>query len=171
LRWDAKQFWKKDLDSSNCHTYYEHAKVFRDELILDAVAATCGNNICGLASSSVQAFDPEFWREILPNISMTKERSRAASIFVTETCMLNPELIDATLLNELTDTKLLPHIDPGAVEGLLDLIDIFRNVEHVEATTDEDLTGLQSRCIDSLVENYKNIPVADNKQLTSSSFD
>jgi hypothetical protein len=45
---------------------------------------------------------------------------------------------------------------------LLDLIDIFRNAEDVEATTDEDLTSLQSHYIGSLVENYKSIPVADN---------
>jgi hypothetical protein len=41
LRWEAKQFWKRDLAIATAGTYYEHSELFRDDKIATAVADLC----------------------------------------------------------------------------------------------------------------------------------
>ena len=67
LRWEVKQFWKKDLTVRNCGIYYEHAKIFQDDKIKTAAINMCTINIKDLDTSSslVSILDAEFWLDVL----------------------------------------------------------------------------------------------------------
>jgi len=54
LRWEAKQFWQKDIQqATTCGTYYEHARMLKDDKILNVAVATCSENIMNIDTSSL----------------------------------------------------------------------------------------------------------------------
>ena len=70
LRWEAKQFWRKDIQSpTTCGVYYEHARILKDDKVLEAAAESCSKNISSISKTSrlVHVPDPDFWLKILQN--------------------------------------------------------------------------------------------------------
>jgi hypothetical protein len=187
LRWASRQYWINDLKLSNCHIYYEHAKVFQDEKILEAVAKTCRKNILDIKPSSpiVKTIDPDFWPRILENLSVTiprmetvwltvqsniniaKQQSLHASCLVTESCKLNKESLDTDLFDALTDAKFLPHIDETCATDLLALHDFYRDVQDKQQATttnkNTDLSSLQLRCVSAIAKNWRGLAVSANE--------
>jgi hypothetical protein len=68
LRWEAKQFWQKDVKSvDTCEVYYEHAFILNDDKILHAAKLACSENIMTISPTSrlVNVAEPAFWLEML----------------------------------------------------------------------------------------------------------
>ena len=132
LRWEAKQFWKADLEFANCHVYYQHAKVFSDDKLLEAITQCCVQNFFVIQASSaiIKVSDPAFWPGILEQLERTKEASLHASFLVTQICMLHkdrhPRHMNRELFEALTDKAFLPYIYEAIAKELLDLHDHFR---------------------------------------------
>jgi len=132
LRWEAKQFWKADLEFANCHVYYQHAKVFSDDKLLDAITQCCVQNFFVIQASSaiIQVSDPAFWPGILEPLERTKEASLHASFLVTQICLRHKDRhsrhMNRELFEALTDEAFLPYIYEAVAKELLDLHDHFQ---------------------------------------------
>lgn len=166
LRWDAKKFWKEDLQYSNCHVYYEHAVVFQDDKILSAVVDTCVKQFRRIEPTSpiLMVSDTAFFVSVLEELEITKETSRHASRLLAVFFDWNKEHLDAKTFHALTDVKYIPHIHELAAEDLLSLHDYFRDeyedtvscANSLLADSEEiALTSLQSRCVNVLAENWR----------------
>ena len=68
LRWDAKQFWLRDMDSTTCGTYYEHSKILQQEKIQQAAVLKCAQYVMNINERSRLLHVPnndEFWLSLL----------------------------------------------------------------------------------------------------------
>ena len=68
LRWDAKQFWLRDMDSTTCGTYYEHSKILQQERIQQAAVLKCAQYVMNINERSRLLHVPnndEFWLSLL----------------------------------------------------------------------------------------------------------
>ncbi|CAB9509317.1 nervous system development [Seminavis robusta] len=71
LRWEAKTFWKKNLKLENATTYYEHAKLFFDDKISEAVADLFARNIMDVKPDSkiTKIADATLWVRIVEKLA------------------------------------------------------------------------------------------------------
>jgi len=164
LRWDAKQYWKYDLTLANCHVYYEHAKVFRDEKIINAVAQTCENNFHLLEPSSpiVMVSDPEYFLNIMDHSTIGKEDSLRVSRLVAEVCNLSHKNLKAGVFWAITDEKFIPIIHLSVATDLLRLHSLYQEGYQ----TINALSSLQARCADALAKNWRYMATSEDATTT-----
>ena len=164
LRWDAKQFWKTDLTLANCHVYYEHAKVFRDEKIINAVAKTCENNFHLLEPSSpiVMVADPEFFLKIMEHSTIEKEDSLRVSKLVAEVCNLSHKNLKADLFWALTNENFIPIIHLSVATDFLRLHNLYQEGDQAFSA----LSSLQVRCADALAKSWRYIATSEDATTT-----
>lgn len=157
LLWDAKLFWKSDLTFTNCHIYCEHARVFRDEKISNAVASLCAHNFLFLDVSSpiIDVSEPSLWHRILQNLKkVDDETSRHASCIITEVCERHRDKLSCALFKSLIDIKFLPQIHECCAAQLLELY------HYIVGSEDQDtnqFSNIQMRCIASLATSWRKL--------------
>lgn len=177
LSWDAMQFWKRDIQYFNYHTYYQHATAFHNDKILQALARSCGQNILCIqpsSSSFVRDAAPEFWPRILNHVPHTKEASRHASKIVYQVIKAHARDMETSLFEALTDPNRLPFVDVSVASHLLDAYDYFREdeeddndenagVEGIgEQSVSTPLSSLQTRCVEAIAQNWLRLATAPN---------
>lgn len=157
LRWEAKQFWQKDIsDAKTFGIYYEHARILADEKVLDAATKSCSENIMTINKSSrlMKVPEPTLWLNILQNQPKediaAEQFSRHASTLIAEFANQNLDL-EVAMFQQLTAPKLLPHIH---VEAALRLIDAERQIV---APGEGRLSNLQERCVAALSKDWNSI--------------
>lgn len=160
LRWEAKQFWRKDLSLQTCGTYYEHASIFQDEKILQAVASVCADNALSMDSTAsiLKAARPEFWLEVLKLSTISDDFSLHVSNLTATICANNKNM-GSDLFNQLTDARYLPNIPVSAAYQLIEL-------EEDIVGTGSQLSSLQSRCIESLSNNWEDVNISDEQTIS-----
>jgi len=159
LLWDAKLFWKADLTFTNCHVYCEHARVFRDEKISNAVASICAKNFLFLDVSSpiIDVSEPAFWHRVLQNLkTVDDETSRHASCIITEICERHKGNLSGSLFKSLIDIKFLPQIHDCCAAQLLDLYNSIVGTENHDL---HQFSSIQMRCISSLATSWCKLPL------------
>ena len=151
LRWEAKQFWKKDLTIDTCAIYYKHATLFQDEKVLKAAKEVATENVMKLSPSSplVKMEYPGFWIGLMESLTITNYVSFHLSTLIAELCR-NID-IEAKTFAQLTTAKNLPIIH---FQAALTLLEIERTVSRPDASS---LTSLQKRCIDAIAKNWHNL--------------
>ena len=69
LRWDSKQFWLRDMDSTTCGTYYEHSKILQQEKIQQASILKCAQYVMNINPETSRLLyvpnNDEFWLSVL----------------------------------------------------------------------------------------------------------
>jgi len=159
LRWEVMQFCETDLSIDNCGTYYEHAKIFRDEKIAMLVAKKCCNELSqiGFDSHLMEVSDVALWSSV---IKLTLDGrhgqvvgSKYLSQLIAKFCISHKELVDAETFTYLTDATHMPVIDKAAAIPLLQLEGLLVP----ESKTGEALTSLQSRCIEPIGSSWDSI--------------
>lgn len=162
LQWEAKQFFKKDISVSNCHIYYEHAKIFEDEKILDQIARMVADrkNLLSLQTTSplIMIADVDFWPTVLGYVNMREDASRHASRLIYQVIKVRSATMDVEIFEQLTDEKYLPYIDINVASHLLDAQDFFRMGEDESV-----LTSLQKRCVAAVAGNWLRLASAQNR--------
>ena len=159
LRWEAKQFWKQDLTTETCGTYYEHAFWLRDDQVLSYVTRFIQENIEAIDTSSrvVHVPDPTFWVTVCEHSAMTKYLSIHLSQLINAFCCQNE--VDAPTFAKLTQEKYLPVIH-GHVA--LSFLDLERTIMAPHPAT---LSSLQTRCLDALARVWKTVQITDEKHM------
>jgi hypothetical protein len=150
LRWDAKQFWQRDLKASNCGTYLEHARILNDDKVKEAAAKKCRDEILQIDEKSrlLHIPDEDFWIGLVEGSEVTSEFSLHLSKLLGA-FFVNCGASKATF-QKLTLAKSLPEVHCDAA---IKLIDAEREI--VEPG-ESRLTDLQNRCIKALCDNWSN---------------
>jgi hypothetical protein len=152
LRWDARQFWKKDLNIENCDIYYEQALLLHDDKIRTTVAKICTENIKSISPESriIKVSDDRLWEDILKESwGPTYHLSTLLAAFCS-----NYEGIDADSFLKLTDEELLPDIDFTVAQKFIGLENKI-----IDKSCEVKLSSLGDRCIRSLAESWADIQV------------
>jgi hypothetical protein len=178
LRWQARQFWMKDLCLENCATYYQHAVLFGDERVLRRIQITLGSEQLldiSLESNLLKVIDPNFLLTILQTADLVVADSTTLSSHtskliarVLDQCV-NVEdedketsnekddhersCVKAELFLQLTDRSYLPEID---VTAALKLLQQERKIVNPPGDT---LTSLQQRCLQSMAKDWRRVPL------------
>jgi hypothetical protein len=184
LRWDAKQFWKRDLERVGaCGTYLEHAYLLQVDKILQPANRACMANIMSMDTTSrlVHVPDSSFWLKLLASDrpmqeKMTKDRDSdsdfsdssssdeatvvSQSVFSCHVSVLIAEFVkhvpvDTPTFQKLTSKKSLPSIHYQAALPLMD------SERAVVAPDDSVLTCLQGRCINAIAANWEDFDPED----------
>jgi hypothetical protein len=161
LRWDAKQFWKKNLGLDTVAIYSEHARIFQDEKILNAVASVCAKKIMKIDASHriLACSDFRLWYDILHNNGMlpNDEFSRHLSTLIASFMEQND--VDADTFEQLTSADVLPEINFDAAQKLMEL---ENKITH---TSSDKMSGLEERCISALSQRWEGIRVEEEETL------
>jgi len=158
LRWEAKQFWRKDIQSPTaCGVYYEHARMLKDDKVMEAATESCSKNILRISKTSrlVHVADPEFWLQILrnyKNVCIASEKTIGhISILIAAFTQQHHSNLETHVFQKLTDEELLPYIHVAAA---LPLMEAERKIVAPEESI---LTNLQKRCVAALVYNWSHM--------------
>jgi hypothetical protein len=159
LRWDAKQFWKKNLGLETVSTYSQHARIFQDEKILNAVASLCAKKIMKIDASHriLACSDFRLWYDILHNNDPNDEFSRHLSTLIASFIEQND--VDAETFEQLTSADVLPEINFDAAPKLMELENKIIN------TSSDKMSGLEERCISALSQRWEGIRVEDEETM------
>jgi BTB/POZ domain len=155
LRWLARHFWKKDMNTNTVATYYKHAGLFLDEKVMNEVKKRCCSIPflieAGANGLLLNIRDPQLWFFLLKNFNGM--HSIPMSAFVTEYCERHH--VDAVTFVQMTANSVLPEIFFDVAQQLVEL---ERKIlgDHV------DVTCLQGRCISALAKEWKNIDVSSD---------
>ena len=163
LRWEAKQFWQQDMKAETVATYYENAILFGDPKVMSALQeACCKDNIfLSFAKKSLifQIPDPQLWLYVVEHVGPS--RSEHLSKLVTWFCQLHK--VDADTFLKLTSAQHMPRIDHSAASILLYLEQTYHRKGQA---SNDSLTSLQIRCIKSMEQNWKDIQVDNEENIT-----
>ena len=172
LRWEAKQFWKRDMNFQNLGTYYAHATVFHDAKIIRSVVDACAQNMYKMSPdlSIMQTSTPQLWLDVLRRDPNSCSQSQTTSTVVATFCSIHARVIDKATFEELTSSIHLPHIH---VSVALTLMNLERQIASVAAdpvvdlssnNNNNSLSNLQERCVASLHQNWNKVPALVHNQ-------
>lgn len=149
LRWESQFFWKTDMSVQNWKTYYEHAKLFKDELILAALTRFSIDHIEEFSTDSdiTRITDTDFWLDVLIEVKLCESKSRHAGELLS--IFLQGNSVDAETFEAITCSEVLPHSFDLSVA--LKLLDLEMRIVEPSRTA---LTDLQYRCISSISDEW-----------------
>jgi hypothetical protein len=157
LRYEAKQFIKKNLTLTNCYKYYQDAILLQNKRVLGYVVDLCAQDILDLDlnNSIVSHADAQFWIQVFEKCTPFKvKRSQVLSHHASKLvyyglCDVKSLQVDSQTFATLTDVKTMPFISVQCALGLLETESQFINYDELSS-----LTSFQERCIDALAEGY-----------------
>jgi len=160
LRWISKRFLHKDLNTKTCGTYYEHARILKDEKLLKTVSKYCIKHIESIDCTSrlMHVPEPDLWIRILRQNTITSEFSRHMSQLIAEFCKHNH--VDADSFSQLTCETYLPVIHG---EAALTLIEVESTIVQPVPSS---LTSLQERCIRALVRQWETAELTTDRSMS-----
>jgi hypothetical protein len=155
LRWEAKQFWQKDMNQDTVAIYYKDAITFADAKVMATLEQTCCNEsiIMGFKRRSkiFQVPDARLWLHLVKNVGPrhSEQLSRLVAWYLDE------HGIDAPTFLELTSVDNLPKIDFWVSFFLMEL------EQKLFVLPADKLTTLQSRCLETLQHHWRDVKTAD----------
>ena len=160
LRWISKRFLHKDLNNKTCGTYYEHARILKDEKLLKTVSKYCVKHIESINCTSrlIHVPEPDLWLRIFRQNTITNEFSRHMSQMIAEFCKHNQ--VDADSFSQLTCETYLPVIHG---EAALTLIEVESKIVQPDPSS---LTSLQERCIRALVRQWETAELTTDRSMS-----
>lgn len=167
LRWEVVQFCMTDLSIDSSGTYYQHAKIFRDETIMKLVVKKCCSelNHIGLESHLMEVSDVALWFNVIKLVldggsDGIVHDSLYLSRLIAKFCSSHKELLNAEIFSQLTDATHMAAIDKEAAVPLMQVEGLLVP----ECKTGEGLTRLQSRCIEPISNSWESIDVPSLQQ-------
>lgn len=170
LAWEARKFWKEDMDAKNCHVYYRHAAglLRNSDVFLKDVVAACSKFLFEFTHSSeiLKAVDANFWLEAIQmrcnsgfdELSENEELNMGEGhwyehlgVLITEICEINSDM-DRGVFQQLTDEALLPSRALNT-DLALRLLQVETEIvgDGGGGGNSDGLSSLQERAIDVLV--------------------
>ena len=149
LRWEAKQFWRKNLTVRNCFLYYKHGIALQEAKIVKAVTRECISNLSAIKHNweIIKESDTSLWLSIVQDYDRCyADDSQHLSVLVTCVCKRHYDSLDLETFSKLTDEKYLPKIHYQAAGHLLEIAKAIGFTSYDETR----LSSLQIRCLDSL---------------------
>lgn len=173
----SMKFIETDLALDTLQTYYQHAKLFQDQTILDMIVQFIGKNITAISTTPatvgfVQETDAQLWKSALEHVSPNPNNFATdlhISKLISQFAAANKDSLDATTFQELTAETKLRKIDPAVAWTLCELDDDVASRHAVVSAEGEDgtqLSSLQQRCATALSENWKRIDVSGEQVKT-----
>lgn len=147
LQTDVYRFARDhNITLDNCHVYYQHAQLLRNDSMASLVVKTCARHFTQLASSLTTlpiasvtlSPPPSFWIAVLLERRMVPQRPSAttASVMrhhhhqhagwvIAHVCTMHLETMDPAQWDQLTSVNFLPHMDGIVASTLLELCTVF----------------------------------------------
>lgn len=153
----SKEFCQKDLSLDTLETYYEHAKKFEDQAILDLLVEFIGKNIGAISSDShfvKHHTDAPLWKKAIDHVTfhpVNMATDLHLSKLITEFGVANKDSLDPETFEGLTNK--IRKVDPAVALALCDLDD------HLYGVQEGGLSSIQQRCSTALAENWKDLDV------------
>lgn len=162
----SKEFCQKDLSLDTLETYYEHAKAFEDQTVLDLIVEFIGKNIGAISSDShfvKHHTDAPLWKAAINHVTfhpVNMATDLHLSKLITEFGVANKDSLDPETFEELTSK--IRKVDPSVALALCDLDD------HLYGDQEEaGLSTIQQRCATALAENWKDLDVLNEPLVQS----
>lgn len=180
LRWQARQFWTKDISLENVSTYYQHACLFQDERVLRRIQVDLGSEqLLELSPEAdiLRVMSPEFFLTVLQTADLVMTCDDLLSLHAsklvvvilenhfTDSAVVVEDMDDkvkeenakaATLFLQLTEDAYLPEIHSGAALRLLEL------EKKIVQPSPDTLTSLQQRCLLSMTRAWHHMKLDDD---------
>jgi hypothetical protein len=155
LRHEVKKFILQDCrQSETCGTYYEHAKILDEHVILEALTSYWRDHSAFLQQDSrlLDVTDAQFWLDLM-EYQLPKIRGSSTkhfSILIAAFCRIHR--LSPEEFNALTSERYLECIDPKAAVQLLYLESklLVDNDMNNNSRDDGELSNLQQRCVKSI---------------------
>lgn len=170
LRIKAREFWKANMTLQHCASYYEQAKLFQNEELIQEVVQKCCEQIDDdeienpeLFAGLVSVSDEQLLLKALKENNGKPNRSLSCfvSLFVVE----RADHIDEGLFSKLTNEEVLPEIHWQAALRLLQHEQTMVSSANGAA---KSLSSLQDRCVKGLATDWKHL---DSDAVTESLVD
>ena len=167
LRKEARQFRNKYMTIEDCHLYYRHAKLFRDDSTLQAVVALCCNEMIAGPSPKkklVHVTDAQFWQDVLEQNS--GKPNPTLSEWIADFCVEREKahLLSAETFLNLTNDSMLPKLSSGAAVHLLEIENRILP-SSPDSSDASKLTSLQERSVEALASKWESIDESTLQQL------
>lgn len=173
LRNKAEQFWRKDVVQQPyemLHIYYEHAKCFHEDAVLDALKDRMGLFLHSLTFDEPDSLppiitkgNPEFWLSVFQKHSEGEDMdvlSCTKGMIIVKCLNVHKESAGKDVFNDLTTDTILPMIDE------LTAFDLLEHEASIVGPTDGNgLSSLQQRCVDGIAHCWDgNLSTADAQE-------
>lgn len=161
LRKEAQSFWKKHMTICQLGIYLNHATLFQDDQVYDAVVEKCVGSIDSITVDSRLAELPgvQFWLDVLGKNQ--GRSSLALSTLVSSFCVKNKEVLDVETFLQLTENSVLPELSTAAAMEFFQLEKAFVPVP----ATSNELSDLQRRGLEALISHRKSDPLVAHAEL------
>ena len=152
LQTRMQQYWDYETVTEAYGSYFQQAKIVRDETIIQMIVKKVVQNIEKIGSTSklLRVSDVQFWLDVL-NENRGKPMNPRLS-FILARFMVNQQQLHAETFRTMTDKDILPVVGWKASIFLLQLEKklLFQDGESIPT----ELTCLQERCVDALAKNF-----------------
>jgi hypothetical protein len=163
LRWQAAQFRQEDLSTANCGIYFAQAQLFKEEKLLERIAKFCFENLECITPDSdlIELSDMELWSKLFEwtrgdaGSSRWFYKSKHLSCLFGKYISLHKDDLDATTFTRFTAPACMVEIDKSAAVTLLQVEALL----FPESKTSDDLSTLQTRCVEALARAWESIDV------------
>jgi hypothetical protein len=174
LRTEAMQFIQQDMSLENVGTYYEHARIFHSETIIELAKKLLSEHIMKVPPTSpiIKVSDPPLWLYVLEHggknngasasaASSTVQFSLHLSQLIAEFGNLHGAELDAETFYQLCDATKMPKLSHLAALKFMEISDTVVTDASVLQKYESQEASLQERCASALSENWKHLGLAE----------
>ena len=162
---EIKEFWDRTMIVTECEFYFEQAKLFRIDDLMQLVVKIFSASIDLDTpyfddSSSWPIFDSQFWLDVAKQ--RTGKWNPKLSMLVTNFCWKEQDALDAETFVKLTSERNLPigSISFHSATKLLELEKKF-----LPPSDTDELTSLQTRCLEALSASWREMDLSKIQEL------
>lgn len=159
LCWQAKMYLNDNIGDAGA--YYEQAKYFQDEKIVDLVTNAFASNIQSVDTTSriVELSDVSFWVNVMEKVKkinpITQCKWQQCSKLIAVFCQKSLDGLDLESFQKLTSEDILPCISS---EAALQLMETERQlVDKSNQSSSSYSSSLRDRCVQALSGEWKQL--------------
>jgi len=147
---EIKEFWDRTMKVTECEFYFEQAKLFRIDYLMELVVHIFSSSIDLVTptfddSPSLPIFDSQFWLDVAK--LRTGKWNPKLSKLVTDFCWKEQDALDAETFVKLTSVGVLP-IGSISFHSAVQLLKLEK--KFLPSGDTNELTDLQTRCLEAL---------------------
>ena len=166
------EYCEKDFSVLNARTYYDHARLFQNDVILDLLAAFVGKNVGYIPplSSFVKATHPPFWAKVALTYPCDAPEY---SLIVAANIAHHKADLDLATFRELVDEEKVPCIHPLAALRLCDVQDKLQKASAESSdgsqdgfycsSCDSETISFQERCASALSRAWLTYAISESE--------